>query len=419
MKARSILGRLARRFFPSYMRLGSRPGDCIDPAPFDKPDYIIWGVIDWNYRFQRPQHLASQLANSARRVFYISCNFVNRCSSGFRVETIKPNLIYQIFLHLRGSPSIYFRTPTPLEYIQLVRDVKCLQEWGQIHDPITLIQHPFWGEVASVMNPRVIAYDRIDYHAGFHPSDIDDGQIALNRAERVLMEKADITLCSSKWLDDDSAHYTPRRLLLRNAVDFDHFSIKPSKIYMDISNRPILGYYGAINHWLDVDLIKDIATTHPNCLILLIGYDQCNAGRYLAAYSNILMVGEVSYQRLPYYLYSFDVCLLPFRRIPLTLATNPVKVYEYLSSGKPIVAVSLPELEPLNHLLTLARSPAEFIHGIDQALEEKITDAHIDARTRFAACNTWKDRANELVQKLEHLHPDQMSLLDTPMSYLG
>ena len=403
-KLRSVLGGIARRIFPFYMGLGSKPHDTLDTAPNKLPDYIIWGVIDWNYRFQRPQHLAQQLAKSGRRAFYISPNFVNRKATGFRVEVIKKNLIYQIFLNLQGSPSIYFRIPTPAELNQLTEDVKSLLRWGKIIDPIYLVHHPFWADLTLLMRQRVIAYDRIDYHEGFHPGSSNDGLVALNCAERLLMDKADITLCSSKWLDDDSALYTPRRLLLRNAADFDFFSTRPSILYEDLNKRRILGYYGAINHWLDIDLIRIIATSFSNCTILLIGHDQCNAKQFFANNPNILMIGEVSYRRLPYYLYSFDVCILPFRKIPLTMATNPVKVYEYLSSGKPVVAVSLPELESLDNLVILARNYDEFILGISKALGEKPNNDQIDSRIRYAAVNSWKDRANVLVQQLEKIH---------------
>ena len=117
-----------------------------------------------------------------------------------------------------------------------------------------------------------------------------------------------------------------------------------------------LGYYGAIAEWFDLDLVVEVANSNPENLILLIGNDTVGAKEKVSSIDNIKFVGEVDYEELPFYLYSFDVCLLPFKVIPLTLATNPVKVYEYLSAGKAIVSVDLPEMSQFNNLIEVATS---------------------------------------------------------------
>lgn len=401
--SRSSLGHLARSLFPGLMGLGSRSGPCLKQTTGSGPDYLFFGVIDWHYRLQRPQHLACELGRLGRRVFYISCNFVNRTSPGFRVETLEPNFIYQIFLNLRQAPSIYFRPPTAAELNQMSLGLHRLMNWSGTHDKVCLVQHPFWSELACRVSPQKLVYDRMDIHDGFLPDSDSEGRQALIETEHSLMKKADITICTSKFLDDEAATYSSKRLLLRNAADFKHFSVRPMSVFQDSSTRRVIGYFGAINHWLDLELIAALASAFPDCLILLIGHDQCQAARYFSSYANIHMMGELPYDQLPFYLHGFDVCILPFRRIPLTLATNPVKVYEYLSAGKPIVAISLPELELLTDLIILARNQREFLFGIAEALAENNNDSTRCKRMEFAALHTWSERARKLLKAVEDL----------------
>ena len=146
------------------------------------------------------------------------------------------------------------------------------------------------------------------------------------------------------------AEHAQYRALIRNAADYEIFSQVPENIYHDTQGRRIIGYYGAIAEWFDLDLVEAVAKRHPECCIVMIGANTVNAKSRLGKLPNVIFTGEVPYDTLPHYLYSFDVCMLPFKVVPLTLATNPVKAYEYLSAGKPVVAVDLPEMAQFDGL---------------------------------------------------------------------
>ncbi len=142
--------------------------------------------------------------------------------------------------------------------------------------------------------------------------------------------------------------------LVRNGTDFELFNqLTPNGILKDI-NGPIIGYYGAIAEWFDTELIVHCAMEHPDWNFVLIGSTVGCDTSSLEKLKNVHLLGEKPYKELPLYLYHFDVCTIPFKINPLTLATNPVKFYEYLSSGKPVVTVRLPELEPYADLCYLA-----------------------------------------------------------------
>ena len=110
--------------------------------------------------------------------------------------------------------------------------------------------------------------------------------------------------------------------------------------------------------------------------------------------------GEVPYAELPSWLAAFDVCTIPFRRTPLTEATNPVKIFEYFATGKPVVARRLPELEPYADVIALYETPDEFVKALERAVKESVAPGPAaDRRREIARENTWQARYEVLREK--------------------
>jgi GT2 family glycosyltransferase len=176
----------------------------------------------------------------------------------------------------------------------------------------------------------------------------------------------------------------------------------------------VIGYFGAIAEWFDLELVRKVALAHPDKRVLLIGSDTAGAAEALAGLPNVRFVGEVPYARLPYWLHGFDVALLPFRVIDLTMATNPVKVYEYLAAGKPVVAVDLPEMAQFDGLVRVARDHEDFVAGVAAALDVHATPAAAEdavARRLFAEGQTWSHRALELDSALATIEEPLVSVV--------
>jgi GT2 family glycosyltransferase len=153
----------------------------------------------------------------------------------------------------------------------------------------------------------------------------------------------------------------------------------------------MVGYYGAIADWFDVDLVTHLAQRRPEYTFVLLGgvFDVDVSG--LRALPNVRLLGQQPYERMPEYLYHFDACILPFKLNPITEATDPVKLYEYLSGGKPVVSVALPELKPYREYLYIAENKDDFVAKLDAALTED--DRELIARRReVARQHTWQDR---------------------------
>jgi GT2 family glycosyltransferase len=181
-------------------------------------------------------------------------------------------------------------------------------------------------------------------------------------------------------------------LLARNAADYDFYRSRcnPNNLLADIKH-PIAGYYGAIATWFDVDLLVEVAQRKPDfTFVLLGGVFDVDVSR-LRLLPNVVLLGQQPYETMPQYLYHFDVCIIPFKINQVTEATDPVKLYEYLSGGKPVVSVSLPELEPYRGYVYLAEDAADFSAKIDLALAED-SPRLIEDRKALARRHTWSDR---------------------------
>lgn len=370
-----------------------------------KPDYFVFSVIDWYFRHQRPQQLALQIAETGRRVFYISVDFVDHAEPGFAVESLDTSgRLFNLHLHLQGAPSVYGKPPTAEQMIQLSLSMGNLLQWTKSASVVSLIQHSFWSALAARMPNSRLVYDCMDHHEGF--GGVSDEMIA---HERALLSAADLTVTTSLWLDNEVADKTSRHILIRNATEFDHFAKTPVDIYKEPLGRRVIGYYGAIAEWFDVDLMVQVAQAFPECAVVMIGADTIGAQKKLAGCKNVSFLGEIPYKELPRYAHAFDVCLLPFMVIPLTLATNPVKAYEYLSMGKHVVSTGLPEVREMGTVCEVANDTAEFVSLVRKCLDQP---GDASERQAFAKAQTWAHRAKALIEVSEdHKHDPLVSVI--------
>jgi glycosyltransferase involved in cell wall biosynthesis len=174
---------------------------------------------------------------------------------------------------------------------------------------------------------------------------------------------------------------------------------------MEDLKNPIVGFIGAIYDWIDIDLICKLAEAHPDYSILLVG--PVNFGKNdLAKHSNILMVGTKRYETLPQYLSYMDVCLIPFKINKLTLASNPIKLYEYLAAGKPVVSTALPEVvNNASHVVLIGKDHADFIQKVEGVVNAtpKDDESAKAKRVEFANNNSWDERVQSIKKLLENL----------------
>lgn len=373
-------------------------------------DVIRFPVINWSFRWQRPQQMSLQFAQNGHRVFYVTTDITGIGKEGASYEevvrfvkiinidqnvwliTLCANRPLNLYQDTMGTWDIlYFKWS--LDYVR--------SQYNMIHF-VSIVDLPFWTPLLTAMDQHPILYDCMDHHAGFstnHPG-------MLNQ-EADLLANADLVTVSSLHLQELAEAHNSSVILLRNAADVQHFSVGQSRSnpLPSYIQGPIIGYYGAISDWFDIELIEELAHRRPEWTFVLIGETfGCDTSR-AEQLPNVLLLGEKPYQELPSYLHRFDVALIPFKHNKLTQATNPVKLYEYYAAGKPVVSVNLPEVTAIAPNITwIADTAEQFEQAIEEALD--MGEHAVQERISFAEQNQWQNRYQTLhAAIMEHVYP--------------
>jgi glycosyltransferase involved in cell wall biosynthesis len=235
--------------------------------------------------------------------------------------------------------------------------------------PITYSFVPSSADVAGSLGERLVIYHCVDEYSKFTGTD----ETAILDLERKLMKKADMVVVSSSRLYETKHSYNPNTFLVTHGVDVAHFSNACRQTVATPADcaglsHPVIGFFGLIADWVDIEVFRHIAAARPEWSLLLIGEVQADLSA-LRELPNVHILGRRSYQSLPAYCKAIDVAILPFVVNDLTLAANPLKLREYLAAGLPVVATPLPEIQKLNALVHMARTPAEFLSEIEALLK--------------------------------------------------
>ncbi|MFY9727272.1 MAG: glycosyltransferase [Bryobacteraceae bacterium] len=362
-------------------------------------DVLVFPVIDWDYRFQRPQHLSLEFARRDRRVFYMSTTFLPAFGLSDPRSRLVENNVYVVDLPGgEDPPDIYRDIPNELQLAALELGVRCLKEKFGIGATLAVVDYPFWAPLVRRLNNNIVLYDCMDDYQSFSNS----GRPA-HELEQDIVREADLVVCSSIHLQEHIRRLGRESVLIRNGVDPQHFGPRPAAFAAE-SDRQTVGYHGSITESTDIQLLAYAARSLPEQQFIMIGRNDGVDLSELKSLPNVTLTGEIPYNRLPEYVRGFDVGILPYRICDHSLATDPVKVWEYLSAGKPVVAVRFPEIERLKELITLTDGPEQFVDAIRSALADD-SPANAERRRAFARENTWSRRCDAVEQGVASFLP--------------
>ena len=407
LSAQQWLVRAQRRYGKTPDTLAAALGPMVrtdwddEPLPAAHFDVVCFSIVEWDFRFQRPQQLMTQMAQAGHRVFYISQYF--RGSGKPYQLTKRGDNLYEV--SLRGPAiNVYTGALTAENRAELQESLNALRRDLGLGATLSVVQLPFWWTLAEAMRQECawpVLYDCMDFHAGFFA-----GLQQMQEAETSLLAGADHVVVSSRSLLEEVQRNTSRASLVRNGCDYEHFAQVTHEV-RGKRQRPQIGYYGTMAEWFDADLVADLAQQRPDWDFVLIGSTATADLKRLSRLSNVRLKGEQPYARLPHWLQQMDVLLIPFKRLPLTEAANPAKVYEILAAGKPLVAVPLPEIVALNDrepLVQFAHNTDEFIREIETALAQHSPEL-VERRRTFARANTWRARGEEFLPLAQACFP--------------
>jgi glycosyltransferase involved in cell wall biosynthesis len=265
--------------------------------------------------------------------------------------------------------------------------------------PISWISNPAAAILAGAINEEQLIYHCVDENTAFSGVDAR----SLGELEHRLLQRADLVVVTADLLYQSKVQVNPRTVLVRHGVDHVHFckALDPkTAVPPEITSlpRPILGFFGLIADWVDLDLLAHVARTFSSGSLVMLGKATTDVSA-LAKIPNVHLLGRKPYQDLPAYCKGFDVALMPFRINKLTLNANPLKVREYLAAGLPVVSTPLPEVEVLGQC-RLAGDPASFVAEIRAALADPGVTAE---RSEAIRSESWEARMEEIRGHLAEL----------------
>jgi glycosyltransferase involved in cell wall biosynthesis len=358
----------------------------------------------WFNTFQRPHHFARYLTR--RFDTYVANNIVGLPFRGYGYMAEQKDLvgkISDIFILKEGErfPLIaavnkaLIRVQSFFKFrAREFRDSEVVYTW-HIED-LGYLEH---------CRGKVLIYDAMDDWAAF--SETREQRLIDN--ENALVARADIVLAVSRKLYDRHRQLNSNTYLVPNGVDTEFFGRvrcygkRETDTLHEYRDRPVVGYVGGIHDWVDVDLIVETALLLPDISFVLIGPALKSLKQKLEGIPNLAYLGPKPYSDLVGYMSYFSVGIIPFKLNLLNESTNPIKLYEYLGAGLPVVSTSMKEVVPhaAEGVVYVADEPAAFAERIREAISTADDARHVRERQRIAGDNSWEERAGLLLDLID------------------
>jgi glycosyltransferase involved in cell wall biosynthesis len=364
----------------------------------------------WDEHWSSEQQLMSRLAEKCR-VLYVErpVSFLS-----FFTGSSDASVGRQFWRSLRGrlrhlSPTLTILTPPPILPLRYVGIVNRFNEWIRLRairralkqlvarSPVLWIYAPDAGRIVGKLGEFFSLYYCADDWAASHQWWNRGADIRAREGE--LVSKVNLVVGTSskiakKW---DKSH--GKSLFISNGADVESFK-RARDMDLDMPSdldripRPRIGYIGFVDVRFDTRLYERLAVARPDWSFVIVGplmEKRVDLSR-LKRISNVHFLGARSRQDLPAYLKGFDVCTIPYVCDTWSESIFPLKLFEYLAAGRPVVATALPELEPFREHVHIASTFDEFQNALESGLRNSLPQVS----EAFLAENSWDAKADRL-----------------------
>ncbi|ETZ22613.1 glycosyltransferase [Pedobacter sp. V48] len=253
--------------------------------------------------------------------------------------------------------------------------------------------------VGRKINPMLTIYQCVD--PMIVPYDMRHGI----KSEEKLARESDLIICTSKALYNEKKLVNPNTYFVPNATDSYHLYEtlnETTPIHEKLKNlpKPIIGYLGTIERRINYELILEVIRMNTDKTFVFAGpVENSFVPELLQKMSNVHIIGSIPYNEVPLLLNSFTVAIIPFKKDDVSDTIFPIKLFEYLSAGKPVIATDFnPDLKDFtDDLVEYCNDANTFSRAINDAI---VNNDHIiiQKRKELAKRNTWKNRTKEIVE---------------------
>ncbi|MBW0166544.1 MAG: glycosyltransferase [Vulcanococcus sp.] len=388
-------------------------------------DVVLLATADWDHPFwTNKQHVARSMAQLGHRVLYVE-------SVGLRPPRLEAQDLRRVFRRLRlglrpprrVEPMLWVWSPLliPAPRTALQRNLNrlvfagLLALWRRLlglradllwtYNPLTALLLPL-----QPSGYRQLAYHCVDDLAAQPCMPVP----LIQREEERLCRICDQVFVTSLELLHTRSPFNPHIRYDPNVADVAHFARardRSGPVPMDLQNLPVgprLGFVGAVSGYkLDLELLARLARHRPDVQLVLIGrVGEGDPGTDLQLFQgliNVHLLGPRPYEQLPDYLRGFDLALLPSPINAYTRSMFPMKFFEYVAAGVPVVATDLPALQDQAHLAQLCSDTESFLTAVDRLLADP---PGLGARTPVPLQNLpdWCSYSRRTQSMLDELH---------------
>lgn len=350
--------------------------------------------VGWNIPlFQRSQHMANELTDDGYLYFY-------RTSEQFdphvkTVEKLKDRLYLVNMANFALQNAMF----------DLLKEYKG-HKFLSLYSTDVYLDEQYIKE-KYIDNGFKIIYEYIDELSDEISGHLPD--FVYDRHKNIIEDKSNIAVGSADKLIEEIEEIRGKEnvAMITNGVQYDHWQYRsdevPEKLKDIVSKgNPIIGYFGALAKWFDYELLKKVAKERPNYEIVLIGflYDNSFKDSKIDELENVHYLGIVDYKELNEYSQYFTISTIPFLLNDITESTSPVKLFEYMAMGHPIVTTDMRECRKYKSVL-IGKSHEDFIEKLDFALTLDKKDEYYNYLKEEALANTWREKAAILDRLIE------------------
>lgn len=342
--------------------------------------------VGWNIPlFQRSQHMANELTDDGYLYFY-------RTSEQFdphvkTVEKLKDRLYLVNMANFALQNAMF----------DLLKEYKG-HKFLSLYSTDVYLDEQYIKE-KYIDNGFKVIYEYIDELSDEISGHLPD--FVYDRHKNIIEDKSNIAVGSADKLIEEIEEIRGKEnvAMITNGVQYDHWQYRsdevPEKLKDIVSKgNPIIGYFGALAKWFDYELLKKVAKERPNYEIVLIGflYDNSFKDSKIDELENVHYLGIVDYKELNQYSQYFTISTIPFLLNDITESTSPVKLFEYMAMGHPIVTTDMRECRKYKSVL-IGKSHEDFIEKLDFALTLYKKDEYYNYLKEEALANTWREKA--------------------------
>lgn len=388
----------------------------VDKTPLhEHKDFILFSTADWDEPYwTNKQHTASHLAAAGHRVLYIESvglrtpNLASGRDLGRMWRRLKRSLRGP--RRVRDSVWVYSPLIIPFKHQwSLVRfvnqgilrtTISLFAACKKFQRPVIWTYHPFMLESLPKLDNRALVYHCVD-DLSVIPG-IDPEGYRLEEAR--LLSESDVVFATSQALYDHCSHLNTNTHFFPNVADLEHFSSAQleGSVPQDLANipEPRLGYIGVLSDFkVDFDLVYEVAKTKPEWQWVFVGEEregQSNSVvEQLRPLANVHFLGRRDYNQLPEYMRGLSLGMLPSVINQYTRSMFPMKYFEYLAAGLPVVATALDFTNTYTAGMRVASNSDEMILAIEKQLQRGRYNQR-ESRV-FVGENTWDQRLKKML----------------------